>query len=60
MCRSAYVDLLSLGGLAAVQLFWAAAHAGAVSVHPAVVFGRRKVAVLLVAVAPEGESLINS
>ena len=52
MCRSADVDLLPLGGLAAVQLLWAAAHARAVAVHPAVVLGGGEVAVLLVAVAP--------
>ena len=59
MCRPCDVNLLSLGGLAAVQLRGAAAHAGAVAVHPAVVLGRGEVAGLLVAVAPEGVALIH-
>ena len=53
MCGAADVDLLSLGRLASVELLGAAAHARAVAVHPAVVLGGGKVAVLLVAVAPE-------
>ena len=60
MCRPGDVNFLALGGLAAVQLRGAAAHAGAVAVHPAVVLGRGEVAGLLVAVAPEGESLMDN
>ena len=61
MCGPGDVDLLSLGRLAAVELRGAAAHAGAVAVHPAVVLGRGEVAGLLVAVAPdEVVSLIDN
>ena len=53
MRGAADVDLLPLWRLAAVELFGTAGHPRAVAVHPAVVLRGGKVAVLLVAIAPE-------